>query len=118
MKANELRIGNYYTSVKFNAPVKCELSDLYELYILSDGATDYPPVERIFKPIPLTEEILLKCGFEKFGMAYVSFSFVINKWSDRMLMVGWSGGNVNVKYVHQLQNIYLALTGGELKIEL
>ena len=58
MKPNELRIGNWYNSVKFNKPVQCELVDLYELYVLSDGAYDVPPIELMFSPIQLTRKWL------------------------------------------------------------
>jgi len=38
MKVNELRIGNWYISSKFECPVVCDLSDFYELCAISDGA--------------------------------------------------------------------------------
>lgn len=81
-------------------------------------------------PIPITEEILLKCGFKKhiflnsFGVkenGYRIFSFTIRKseWNDEyFLMYDWVGGNIEIKYIHQLQNLYFALTGEELTVKL
>jgi len=65
MKPNELKIGNYYKSVKFNAPVKCEFGDFAELYKRADGAEVFEElIDEMFEPIPLTEEWLIKFGFE------------------------------------------------------
>jgi hypothetical protein len=134
MTANELRIGNWYTSVKFGVPVQCELSDLDQLCTMADGAYDDPPINEMFEPIPLTEEWLLKLGFEQtyinisLGNDYFYIdlnkrnSLVIRPRND--LFVGcweWGfygqighGGIINIKYVHQLQNLYFVLTGEEL----
>ena len=58
MKAQELRIGNYYLQDCLGGDIsQITAEDILELY-------DYP-LEDYFKPIPLTEEWLLKFGFEK-----------------------------------------------------
>jgi len=77
----------------------------------------------LISPLALTEEILLKAGFY---MDINSFQHLkINptelRWSDAQ-----SGFYVNchkygltfIKFVHQLQNLYFAITGEELKISL
>ena len=128
MKATELRINNWYTSTKFRVPVQCELVDLYELCVASDGACDYPPIEEMFEPIPLTEEWLLKFGwvwneemkaYEKYpngdarmdlekmiGGSYRMFNYVLKALIAERI---W--------HVHQLQNLYFALTNEELTIK-
>jgi len=79
------------------------------------------------KGIPLTEEWLEKFGFEE----YINF---YNGWSCNKFLCVLSGMNhpsvdgctiygfneesiCNLKYVHQLQNLYFALTGEELTIK-
>lgn len=85
-------------------------------------------------PIPLTEEILLKCGFEKEG----SYNYRYNNlkiheinlkscWVDASnsehvwYFVFHQAGkmfHIKCKYLHQLQNLYFALTGKELEVKL
>ena len=124
MKASELRINNWYYSVKFNIPVQCELTDFSQLDVMSDGAYNDPPIEEMFEPIPLTEEWLLKFGFTD---NEYTFDLKANKkilsfgWSSRVVSTGYRSGLSckkyrHVKYVHQLQNLYFALTGEERTI--
>ena len=75
-----------------------------------------------FKPIPLTEEWLLKFGFFKHNNAYVLekpneniMNFKFSIWSD--FTYNSSEFPVELKYVHQLQNLYFALTGTHLKLK-
>ena len=74
------------------------------------------------KPIPLTEEWLVKFGFEN-GTTQdlkVITNATITKNGMREgvwnLYLGHNAIDVNFKYVHQLQNLYFALTGNELQI--
>ena len=133
MKANELRVNNWYTSVKFGVPVQCELTDFSQLDVMSDGAYNDPPIEEMFDPIPLTEEWLLKFGFEKHKIKEYYFKdcgdyeiqVVINAFSGTLnkepnwfisIMTGYGSQPVTLTryYVHTLQNLYFALTGEEL----
>lgn len=123
MKANELRIGNC---------VLCNgLRTIVNLKLLESIYTNN--IIFTIEPIPLTEEWLLKCGFEwREGIEQES-SLVIDLLG-RIKIVYYSG-NVNftslyqdnqcidfvtgkIKYIHQLQNLYFALIGEELNIEL
>ena len=128
MKANELRIGNwvYQDYVKENVTV----SGLYESsdecwYNIHNGESRGPI--QSFKPIPLTEEWLIKFGFEddngeielqlgNYTGAYLWF----NNVSKQLRLVSGDGkflSHDKLKYVHQLQNLYFALTGEELTIK-
>ncbi len=133
MKIQEIRVGNWYNSVKFGCPVQCELFELHELYVRSNGAYGDPPIEEVFEPIPLTEEWLLKYGFEKDSIhddyfkpcGEYEIKIVINAFSGSLtndpswfisIQTGYGNQPVTIykKYVHQLQNLYFALTGEEL----
>jgi len=116
MNANELRIGNYYNH---HEEVK---------QITPDIIQEVSDAERIWcKPIPLTEEFLCNLGAEKFsGVVWLKltnlhselhFEFygeeivtiLKGKFSDLVLN--------RIHSVHQLQNLYFALTNEELTIK-
>lgn len=96
MNEEELRIGNYV-----NIEDTILRIDLQELYYNSS----------IMTPIPLTEEWLLKFGFEKaYETCYQYKDFILN---DKFIMMDIDI-TIQLKHVHQLQNLYFALTGEEL----
>ena len=72
---------------------------------------------RTIKPIPITEEWLLKFGFGKnvmyFDLVYVELD------EDGFYKLTDDNGDlvstIEIKHVHQLQNLYFALTGEELQ---
>ena len=115
MKAKELRIGNLV-----NVDEKAYKISGGDIYNLENYSKNYG---HLYKPIPLTEEWLEKFGFmqpdsnyliwEKQGFKpfCILFEALINHWQ-----IGVYGGRVfkRIKYVHQLQNLYFALTGEEL----
>jgi hypothetical protein len=133
MKANELRIGNYV----YDEDVKYKTS-LGHTVILSKGVHSFNLGEINLKPIPLTEEWLLKFGFESWNCKGVDWIFekVIYKELDieQKMIISSSGTccieeqedhpevevqkfiiRPDIHYVHQLQNLYFALTGQELE---
>jgi hypothetical protein len=74
------------------------------------------------QPIPLTEEWLLKFGFAKTENGWLALD-ICNDWSylywERLAGLELSVNKYqitmpHIKYVHQLQNLYFALTGEEL----
>ena len=88
---------------------------------------DFETIEKYphnYLSIPLTEELLIKCGFEK----QMSWTFKIDLIGNKYLVYylgekGWSIGNkdysdFDCKYLHQLQNLYFALTNKELEVNL
>lgn len=109
MKANELRIGNI-----INNDGEEILVTSYTFYnIETDG--------EYFKDIPLTEEWLLKLGFEWKGLIskgqYLTITTPCGKalvYNDGFLKFVGVTIEVPIKHVHQLQNVYFALTGKEL----
>lgn len=120
MKSDELRLGNLI------------IEDGKETEFNGDF---YHWIDGVIKPIPLTEEWLLKLGFklnsnewvnwsnneyenvisisqhkDLFSRKHLSFSFDTNGCRNMNSI------NIDIKYVHQLQNLYFALTGSELQV--
>jgi hypothetical protein len=116
MKPAELRIGNL---VEYNRNV-VECVD-----VMCDGInTKY--IEGInigfIQPIPLTEEWLLRFGFDR----HIKFSnhngWLLNGWfinskNYDFMVLGSSVVLAKIKHIHQLQNLYFALTGEELTLK-
>lgn len=129
--SRQLRIGNYVDyeygeENERNFGLIEALEECEELIRIESG-------EFKVRPIPLTEEWLLKFGFRKYyyldenrseSYGYIkSYDHIILKEFDN----GWglmTNHDINnrqafgepIRYIHQLQNIYFALTGEELKI--
>jgi hypothetical protein len=101
MKANELRIGNW---VNLNSPI------MEENKIIRVSAYHIRKLQKIkdaYKPIPLTEEWLVKFGLEN---------------SNPILMYNSDGDAVylsdfeHIEFVHQLQNLVFAIESRELTL--
>lgn len=146
IKSNELRIGNWinfsYTHKKvITRP--CSVAILDRDFLLVNDKGDYLSLyyeTDSIQPIPLSGELLVKCGFEKRKL---------KEWDEFILPIGddlWviqisianddkiiysvlmaNGGyddagekdlSALCKYLHQLQNLYFALTNTELPINL
>lgn len=81
------------------------------------------------KPIPLTPEWLERAGFEKKVDGFISTKWHIGinpVTQDYLFDVTWlsnfdrpfyRNGHFKIDYVHQLQNLYFALTGTELEFK-
>lgn len=76
--------------------------------------------------VPLvTHDVLFKCGFDHYHENPRLENFYVNKQSYYPFFIYSTRNvcymlneNVEIKYLHQLQNLFFALTGEELKIEL
>lgn len=129
MKANELRIGNLINRQDYI----CKVTKIEEGGIITEPL-EYKGemfVKQGVEPIPLTEEWLVKFGFDnkfgfkkQFGESYeegtIIFEYYFNT-EELKIFQGYGGGDggyikIKCKYVHQLQNLYFALTGEELTI--
>jgi len=115
MKANALRIGNYVDSENGIGKITC----IEEKRVCVDcDKLTYTPID-IVRAIPLTKEWLIKLGFKKDSDLNSLFSLNgINCNTSNMEFTLGSGKIKEIKYVHQLQNIYFALTGEELTVKL
>ncbi len=134
MEAKELRIGNIVSynnkAIKVNNILDFAINMTF--HSISGDRDEEILIEEI-EPIPLTEEILLKIGFEKsFNVGCSEKDHNVYYWSGKISLtidLELSSGNYNydstpvdgaepLKYVHQLQNLYHALTGEELDFKL
>ena len=138
MKSQYLRIGNYlyyeHTThivngvhgnkvyswwVKEGEPVI-----EYEAKDISGTQVENPYIDVIsqYEPIPLTEEWLEKFGFDikdKDRLDWVKGAFNLersNEDNNKFCFEVYSH-YIPLDYVHQLQNLYFALTGEELKLK-
>jgi len=117
MKATELRLGNWVEQP--NDGVTRVTAVLNDLQIKTE--TGY--VDKYCRPIPLTEEWLLKFGFVLRGLYYHFPNYDIFKIEQYKLKNAYwlrhrteSLDCARINYVHQLQNLYFALTGKELEL--
>jgi len=123
MRIEELRIGNWYreyqntcVSSKGYHQVTFKTFEDIQLRDKLSGMT----------PIQLTEDILLKCGFKKYGDNCMRLGHL--KQMKQTLKKGATGYSsyfmyagaifMHIRYLHQLQNLTFALTNEELKINL
>lgn len=121
MKANEIRINNYL-NFTCSDPIKQVQVD--KGYFLSQGFwRDLH--DGCFKPIPLTEEWLLNLGIKKkefddyYTLSENYWGIHISKSDNGKFDVHIRNEYMlcEIKHVHQLQNLYFALTGEKLTIK-
>jgi len=114
MKANELRIGNL--AVNF-------IGEVFEVNGNTIANFDSNEFGKP-KPIPLTEEWLIKMGFEKSKSDnYLRLMIIIEDGTEWLTFLNPNVINFNDRgifclFVHELQNLFFALTGEELEINL
>jgi hypothetical protein len=107
VKNNDLRIGNWYSALgnyeKVNWIVLQHIHESIESFIW-------------VQPIPLTEDWLLKFGFvsNPYEDRYEKGTIHIECDKTKGATYLWIENMPHIKYVHQLQNLYFALTGEEL----
>ena len=117
MKAEELRIGNLIQWENDSIIEIINVINSKAIGLESDIPTDFLTPIKFFKPIPLTEDWLIKFGFEKIGVNYSLDEFIIYvRISDKKMVYRTSHYSIELRHVHQLQNLYFALTGKELKL--
>ena len=141
MKSTELRIGNLvkvWRFTKHNEPKELieypveqigKDENLNDYYVVVGGGFAVN-VSTGIQPIPLTEEWLLKFGFIE-DEEYDEGGFIDRRYlmynkngdilftslweSEKQYIVNFPKMGLDIEFVHQLQNLYFALTSEELK---
>lgn len=136
LTAEQLRINNYVhyngmnlpiSSIKSPKPLKDKRHSDKWIIELFDGASTIDCVINDIKPIELTEEWLLKMGFQ-FPESEFESEIIVNKESrfsaikaKGFYSVGLAGSFglflIKLKYVHEVQNLYHSVFGEELTIK-
>ena len=107
MDIKELRVGN----LLYNG-----FNELIEVKNISHYNTSGFLLETL-KPIELTEEWLQKFGFELYDSVEFRHFYRKNDFDLDENYQPIDFDCIEIKYVHQLQNLYFALTGQELEIK-
>lgn len=135
MKASELRLGNIIklggntlNTYQTYKPVKVCLAFLNEIFAENE---ERPDAElSVYQPVGLTDEWLLRLGFEMDNSGVEKDHQDYCEWyqrkfpiigelitnSDMSFVFDIETDTLRIRYVHQLQNLYFALTGCELPI--
>lgn len=130
LKASELRIGNWISEtigwwgnggLEGSYPMNIQVKPQNINELISDPYLDAEKTILRFHPIPLTPEILEKAGFEKKPVSqgyvpYVNGRFYYNETTSEIEID--DNVRVKVEYLHQFQNLYHAIIGEELEINL
>ena len=129
MKANEVRIGNYIRYCDNNYQVEQIIKRNGKYALIFENLYHGVWIDEVEK-IELTEDILLKYGFELIYDGYYTtklyliqdtrFDFLINKQNFELSELVYIGDIYypNVRYLHELQNLYYAITKEELEVQL
>jgi hypothetical protein len=133
MKTNELRIGNFVDRNGLMEIIEVQKAGRVWFYDhVNKNQTKSFWLDEFTKPIPVTEYWLLRLGFTKNTYDADKFAFNEPFFKVQLEAKGWGiGYNEEIGWsvtalgssrfapipnVHQLQNIYYALTGEELSL--
>ena len=118
MEAKNFRIGNI---------VKLPNDDWVKVFNVGDPEGSGNSVNGynidLCNPIPLTGKWLLMFGFKKPAHSWIGSKFHLSEWDEYPLnwCVAMNKNNAvifkKLKYVHELQNLFFALTGQELELK-
>ena len=129
MEAKELRIGNWVNLYGDYDSQVTGLTNTKKVWCVNNPHDENCAWETTqIKPIPLTEEWLLKFGFDDGINDYLAFcrfkkgNFVVVREQDiySYPYEDYEGNefDLELKHIHQLQNLYHSLTGNELTLQL
>jgi hypothetical protein len=119
IKAEEVRIGNWVQyeggpNMIMGIMSTYDLDTQYRVEINPPDCFDVF-IQQLY-PLPLTEEWLERFGYNVDDTMYdMGFEFMEDGSVE--FYYGNDPSTAKLKYVHQLQNLYFALTGEELKLK-
>lgn len=134
---NELMLGNWVQRI--HAPYGMERSRGYEQIKKGSDIDNQTLQSSYLEPIPITPDILVKCGFTKGG--FNNYNLSINPHDGGLMILSFSNDYLYIRqgkdgkeskdddivtiwnkdiisdfYLHQLQNLFHSITGKELLI--
>lgn len=120
IQPNELRIGNWVKDERGRLVTIHGIESNWNYVWLNhlNGHGIYCLEKERIEPIPLTPEVLEKCGFFEYISYYLKSGVRITKFLQHGgVDFAYTGDSIytEVKHLHQLQNLYFALTGEELE---
>jgi len=137
MKAEELRIGNlvnfhhnnklrqgWVTTINHRG--KCVVLTFdnfkgnFPDFSMTQGGETHSVKPCNIEPIPLTEEMWENLGFkwDNKRCNYDNGKIIYTRWNHPDYLINEDSDNeINIEFVHQLQNLHFALTGEELTIK-
>lgn len=129
IQANELRLGNIINiggntidTYQTYKPCKVNINVLKD--IVQENMERPEAILSAWQPIPLTPELLEECSLIYDGEYFVikNSYFELKPTEDGKFQLTINSAEYETKliveYLHQLQNLYFALTGEELEIAL
>lgn len=113
--AENLRIGNKALVAGLTITIQQIRDNGVFAFFHADGEDSYYKFEEI-DPMPITPELLEKCGATKDDFRYWLGEYLFSSIGNKLF---WKGFPMeHIKYLHQLQNSVHSLTGEELTINL
>jgi len=122
IKANELRIGNWTNDTRTISD-RTLMQNVFHPTQIQKIEKDY--INKFFEPIPLTPEILEKCGFTEFYRSewQIKFEYPTNRYdmivvfkNSRIMLFYGDTYLKDIESLHDLQNTYYSFTGEELEV--
>ncbi|WP_293933116.1 hypothetical protein [Sphingobacterium sp. UBA6645] len=120
LRATDLRIGNYIKDTDTNRVGQVVWFSKKKIGVKLEHSTIWQTVDE-YSPIPLSEEVLLKCGAVLHGIEYIiKASALPVKIRFHSGIAYCEMGNVylgdRIKYLHELQNLIYILCGKEIEV--
>jgi hypothetical protein len=117
LEAKSLRLGNYVLTYLSDNADGIEQVTINTLRVMMEN----PTKKTIYEPIPLTEEWLIKFGYQGNSIRIGEMQIIFDEDYGNYYLgdeqeIGLNP-DLEIKYVHQLQNLFKALTGEELTIK-
>lgn len=129
IKAGDIMLNNWVLHNGELRQISGWHGEFVSLFCKGCDKAQFETLTKNIKPIPLTEDILLKAGFRKHKMSGYDTHFIYSLFiggetigitaiynADFSIML--HGVARGVKYLHSLQNIIKIVTGNELEINL
>lgn len=125
MNATELMISNYVFDTIRQRNVRIHAihhSWDYVDVMFGNGVGIYTMNVSRIEPIPLTPELILKCGFKMsitktcYGLITLGGEHRFSWFTDGGFMIDSSRLYIKVEYLHQLQNLIFVISGTPLDV--